>query len=176
MGGGCEGGAGRMTQGSPSGRGGGDKGGEGGGLRVSPDQEIRAHRQLGPPTDCTELVRSAGAALLAPAADKKAASRARRLFRVLREICVTPFLGYAKNCPSKFCTNSARMAPGRPKMGPRWARYGPRWLQGGFQIAQDGSRWPAKDSPTVALETAKVGGFQKTSVSHEGNSSFKNVD
>ena len=165
-----------MTQGSPKRKmRGGHGGGEGRGLCIFSDQDICAHRQLGPPTDCTELVRSAGAALLAPAADKKAASRARRLFRVLREICVTPFLGYAKNCPSKFCTNSARMAPGRPKMGSRWAQYSPRWLQGGFQIVQDGPRWPQgfSNSSSGNSQGQKI---PKTCISHKRNASFKNLD
>ena len=39
-------------------------------MRVSPDQEIHAHRQLGLLTDCNELIRRAGKALLAPEADK----------------------------------------------------------------------------------------------------------
>merc|ERR1712026_337175 len=62
-----------------------------------------------------------------------------------------------KICPSKFCVNSAGMAPGRPKMGPRWAQDGPNMARDGSKMAQDGP----KDAPKVALDTAKVGRFQK---------------
>ena len=54
-------------------------------------------------------------------------------------------------------------------MGPRWAHYGPRWLPDGFRMAQDGS----KDAPTVALETAKVGGFQKQAFRFDETQVFK---
>ena len=45
------------------------------------DQEIRIHRQLGPPTDCTELIRSAGTAVLAPAADQAGSQQSTQIVR-----------------------------------------------------------------------------------------------
>ena len=60
----------------------------------------------------------------------------------------------------KLGQDGPKMVPGRPKM----AQVGPKMAQGGSKMA---SRWPKmaqdgpKDAPKVALETAKVGGFQK---------------
>ena len=59
----------------------------------------------------------------------------------------------------KLGQDGPKMVPGRPKM----AQVGPKMAQDGSKMA---SRWPKmaqdgpKDAPKVALETAKVGGFQ----------------
>ena len=59
----------------------------------------------------------------------------------------------------KLGQDGPKMVPGRPKM----AQVGPKLGQDGSKVA---SRWPKmaqdghKDASTVALETAKVGGFQ----------------
>ena len=89
-----------MTQGSPKRKmRGGHGGGEGRGLCIFSDQDICAHGQLGPPTDCTELVRSAGAALLAPAADKEGSQQSPQIIQgVTRNLRYTLF-GLRKNLP-----------------------------------------------------------------------------
>ena len=72
----------------------------------------------------------------------------------------------------KLGQDGPKMVPGRPKM----AQVGPKMAQGGSKMA---SRWPKmaqdgpKDAPKVALETAKVGGFQKQAFRIDETQVFK---
>ena len=59
--------------------------------------------------------------------------------------------------PQQILQKLGQDSPRKAEDGPKMAQDGPRWAQYGPTMAQDGS----KDAPTVALETAKVGGFRK---------------